>query len=134
MKTKDVNLPKLRRMPESQGGHVLYPPGADSICPYHRWCAYTGDEPNRCPECHRSREIGCIHVGEGGLPPGRKSPCYHPFCGELFTSLTAFDKHLRPVDDDRVCRDPAKRGLVLAEQNGWFLWGNPGTRPPRGDN
>jgi hypothetical protein len=132
VKTKDVQLPALREMPESLGGHVIYAPGQVSICPQHQYCAYTGDEPNRCPVCHVTNTRGCAHNPDGGgLPPGRRSPCLCARCGELFTSTSSFNKHMRPVGDDRPCRNPERRGLVLVEQHGWFLWGNPGSPPPR---
>jgi hypothetical protein len=126
MKSKTVNLPELVRMPESMGGHVLYEPGPTSICPNHQFCAYTGDEPGRCPACHGRYDADGICPCQE-LPPGRHSPCLCARCRELFTSLTAFERHM----PGGVCKNPAKRGLVLVEQNGWKLWANPGTPPSR---
>jgi hypothetical protein len=110
----EVELPRILRAP---GGHAVYGIGQPSICPYHAYCAYTGDEPGLCAECH-------------DLPSGRTRPCFCDYCGELFTSISAFDQHQRPYG---VCRDPERRGLVQIEQNGWLLWGAPGSPPPRED-
>ena len=124
MKGQTVELPKLRR---ARGGWVLYGPGEDSVCPYHQFCAYSGDERDRCAVCHNSKHKTEEH---GDLPPGRTAPCLCGKCGELFTSITGFDLHR--VRDK--CRNPAKRGLVVVEQtdlNGdvWQLWAKPGSRP-----
>jgi hypothetical protein len=125
MKADTIELPSLKRMPEYLGGHVIYKTGEESICPEHKGCAYTGDEKDRCPFCHSISGL-CDEDACGGLPPGRKQPCFCNYCGELFTSPSSFDQHQRPAG---VCRNPAKRGLVLLDQNGWQLWGKPGSRP-----
>jgi len=103
----DIELPRLRHE-----------------CPIHKqFCAYTGQERGLCSFCHSSTHDLENH---GELPPGRLSPCLCSRCEELFTSITAFDMHQRPAG---VCRSPERRGLVLVEQNGWILWGKPGSRP-----
>jgi len=131
MKTQDIIPLDYKRMPESLGGHVIYFPNEISICRYHKYCAYTGDEPDRCSRCHSSNDIGCAHTedGHGGLPPNRRSPALCRSCNELFSSNTSYDRHLRPLDDNRICYNPERRGLVMVEQNGWYLWANPGSRP-----
>jgi hypothetical protein len=118
-----VELPPLKRMPERIGGHVIYATGEDSQCPEHQFCCYTGSEKHRCHICHSNTHLTNDH---DELPTGRLAPCLCTRCGELFTSITAFNKHKRP---DFRCYNPEKRGLVLANQNGWFLWANPGSRP-----
>ena len=115
-----INLPPLRRAP---GGHVAYATGERSICPEHDFCAYSGDEKDRCEICHSNTHLEDEH---GDLPPGRTAPCLCHRCEELFTSITAFDMHQRPAG---ICRSPERRGLVLINQNGWMLWGKPGSRP-----
>lgn len=135
MKTRtvqDVELPamptprrlpgRLKRMPEHNGGHVIYRAGEESRCPRHSFCSYTGTEKTRCHVCHSNTHLTDEH---DELPPGRKSPCLCTYCGELFTSITAFDIH----QPGGICYRPAKRGLILIEQNGWVLWGKPGSRP-----
>jgi len=93
-------------------------------CSRHKFCAYTGLEQDRCPICHATYIQGiCPHMT---LPPGRKRPCFCDSCGELFTSISSFDKHQSPSG---ICRDPLKRGLILVEQGGWELWSLPGSRP-----
>jgi hypothetical protein len=125
MRAKTVELPAILRAAD---GHALYATGEDSVCLYHGLCAYTGTEPDRCPECHSliDEDGICAHTE---LPPNRKNPCLCVACLELFTSLTAFDKHQR----NGKCRNPIKCGLVLVDQGGWILWGNPGAPPPRDD-
>jgi len=66
------------------------------------------------------------------LPPG-KSACGCSSCGEVFTSLTAFDQHQKRAygtSEPTICCDPAERGLVLRERTvageTWTLWGSPG--------
>ena len=125
MKAQTIELPRLRRMPERLGGHVIYKTGEESICPQHRFCAYTGDEKDRCPNCHSRRDL-CDDDACGGLPPGRVQPCFCDRCCELFTSPTGFDMHLRT---GYRCGNPERRGLILYNQNGWSLWGKPGSRP-----
>lgn len=92
-------------------------------CPLHQSCAYTGKEKDRCQTCHSTTHYTEDH---GDLPPGRVQPCLCAYCAELFTSPSAFDLHQRPAG---ICRNPERRGLVLVEQNGWMLWGKPGSRP-----
>jgi hypothetical protein len=123
MKATTVELPPLVRAAE---GHVLYPPGPTSICPNHKFCAYTGDEPDRCAECHGTFDTNGF-CPCSALPPGRLSPCFCVRCEELFTSITAFDKHIHKATGKH--RSPERVGLVLVEQNGWQLWANPGSRP-----
>jgi hypothetical protein len=123
MSPTTVNLPRLKRAAD---GHIMYEPGAHSLCPYHQYCAYDGTERERCEFCHGLYDDdGICPCGE--LPPGRKSPCQCVRCLELFTSLTAFDKHM----SNGRCRNPGKRGLVLVDQGGWDIWANPGTMPSR---
>lgn len=119
MKSDTIELPKLKR---ARGGWVIYATGEDSICPYHQFCAYTGSERGRCQLCHSTHETD----EHGDLPPSRTAPCLCPRCGELFTSITAFNKHKR---SNFGCYKPEKRGLVLVDQKGWLLWANPGSRP-----
>jgi hypothetical protein len=123
MKAQTIGLPPLKRMPERLGGHVIYGTGEDSMCQEHQFCAYTRDEKNRCHVCHSSTHLTDDH---GDLPPGRLAPCLCSLCGELFTSITAFNKHKRP---NLGCYNPEKRGLILIDQRGWLLWANPGSRP-----
>ncbi|HWI70132.1 MAG TPA: hypothetical protein VNS88_17500 [Nitrospiraceae bacterium] len=119
MRTATIGLPKVRR---ARGGWALYGAYEESMCPYHQFCSFTGDEPERCQICHG------LHSTDkhGEIPPGRTAPCLCPMCKELFTSKTAFNKHKRP---NGKCYNPEKRGLVLVNQNDWFLWANPGSRP-----
>jgi hypothetical protein len=71
------------------------------------------------------------------LPPGRGS-CGCRGCGEVFTCLSAFDKHQILIPEDKrgnggvECLDPEARGLVLYErpdkndpENPWLIWGWP---------
>lgn len=120
MKAATVELPKLKR---ARGGWVLYGRNDDSICPEHQFCTYSGDEPGLCRICHGQHDTDDHY----DLPPGRLAPCLCSRCGELFTSITAFAKHKRP--DLVRCYKPEKRGLILANQRGWLLWANPGSRP-----
>jgi hypothetical protein len=125
MRGQTVELPKLKR---ARGGWVMYGAYENSVCPYHQFCCYSGDEPNLCAQCHCSRHATEDH---GDLPPGRTAPCLCARCGELFTAVTGFDMHQRPAG---VCRNPAKRGLVLVKQTDrygdtWELWAKPGSRP-----
>lgn len=124
MKSQTIELPKLSR---ARSGHVIYAVGEDSICQYHQFCTYAGDEKNRCPVCHSNTGL-CDDNSCGGLPPGRTAPCFCSKCEELFTSRSAFDIHIGP---GFKCRNPERRGLILIDQNGWFLWGKPGSPPPR---
>ena len=120
----DIELPYPKR---ARGGWTLYTTGEDSICPYHRFCAFTGSEVSRCQICH-----GLHFTDEhGDLPPEREAPCLCSRCGELFTSITAFQKHKRP---DFRCYKPERRKLVLVELTDkyggvWQIWANPGSRP-----
>lgn len=100
-----TDVPLVRRAP---AGHVIYRVGAPSICPEHRWCAYTGDEADRCPRCHASYTIGCWHECTG--------------CREAFATETAYYDHLT---GEWACLDPGAIGLVLIEQDGWTLWAVP---------
>jgi hypothetical protein len=67
------------------------------------------------------------------IPPGT-SVCGCVACEEIFTSLTAFDRHqtLRPEEKGGgvICHDPATRGLVqyerVVKEETWVLWGSPG--------
>jgi hypothetical protein len=125
MKGQNVELPRLRR---ARGGWALYGAYEESVCPYHQFCAYSGDERNRCAQCHRRDHATDEH---GDLPPGRIAPCLCPRCGELFTSVTGFSMHFGVGGK---CRNPEKRGLVLVEQADrwgvvWQLWAKPGSRP-----
>ena len=127
MRAATVELPKLNRMPERQGGHVIYGAYEDSICPEHQFCAYTGDEKHRCHICH-GKHLTDEH---DELPPERTAPCLCAKCGELFTSRTGFDMHFRR---GYRCGNPERRGLVLVEQTDkygtvWELWAKPGSRP-----
>lgn len=45
-------------------------------------------------------------------------------CGELFSSVSAFDRHQTGVEPV-VCHDPASKGLIPADR-GWHF---PGGRP-----
>jgi hypothetical protein len=102
-----------------RSAQVIYLP---KHCPHHKFCAYTGLEQDRCPDCHSTfidDICSCMQ-----LPPGRTRPCFCDACGELFTGPSSFDQHQRPTG---VCRNPQKRGLVLIEQNGWSLWAKPGS-------
>jgi hypothetical protein len=125
MSPTTVNLPKLRRAAD---GHIMYEPGAHSLCPNHDFCAYDGTEPDRCEFCHSLIDDDDI-CACSELPPGRKSPCLCANCRELFTSLTSFDRHMV----NGRCRNPGKRGLVLVNQGGWDIWANPGSMPSRED-
>jgi len=118
-RNQDVELPKLKR---TRAGHVVYGKDENSICPRHQFCAYTGDEPDRCKVCHSNTHLEAEH---GDLPPDRKAPCLCHRCGELFTAWSSFDLHRSAGK----CRNPEKRGLILIDQNGWLLWGKPGSRP-----
>lgn len=119
MKADTIELPKPKR---ARGGWTLYGRNEDSICQYHQFCAFTGSEVSRCHICH-----GLHFTDEhGDLPPGRTAPCLCPRCAELFTSITAFNKHKRP---NSGCYNPERRGLELVNQRGWLLWANPGSRP-----
>jgi len=120
MRGQTVELPRLKR---ARGGWVMYGAYEDSICQYHQFCCYSGDERGRCAECHSNTHLTDEH---GELPPTRLAPCLCPKCGELFTSITAFNKHKRP---NFGCYNPEKRGLILVDQKGWLLWANPGSRP-----
>ena len=97
-------------------------------CPYHKsksgrqLCAFTGDEPGRCQICHALHETD----DHGDYPPGRTAPCLCVMCDELFSSITAFDRHKRP---NYKCYNPERRGLILVNKNGWLIWANPGSRP-----
>ena len=122
MKASTVELPRLKRMPERNGGHVIYGIGEVSICPEHKFCAYTGDEPNRCHFCHADHPTD----EHGDYPPGRVAPCLCPLCDELFSSKTATTLQRRP---DGRCYKPERRGLVLVNKNDWLIWANPGDRP-----
>lgn len=115
-----VELPKPKR---ARGGWALYKQGEDSICQYHQFCAYTGDEPGLCQVCHAPHET----EDHGDLPPKRTAPCLCAMCDELFTSKTSFNKHKRP--NLIGCYKPERRGLILVNQRGWLLWANPGSRP-----
>lgn len=121
MKTQDVELPEIKR---ARGGWALYATGEESICQYHQFCAYTGYEHGLCSICHAEHKT----VDHGDLPPGRTAPCLCALCKELFTSITAFNKHKRP-SPSFGCYKPERRKLVLVDQGGWFLWANPGSRP-----
>lgn len=127
MKTQTIELPKLRR---ARTGHVIYATGEESICSVHQFCSFSGDERERCPNCHSNAGL-CDDDACGGLPPGRTRPCFCSKCEELFTSITAFDAHIRTVNGVVKCLRPERRGLVIIEQNGWQLWGKPGSPPPR---
>lgn len=94
-----------------------------AICPVHQFCAFTGDEKDRCSICHSSKHLTDDH---GDLPPGRTAPCLCDRCGELFTSKTPFGIHFRP---NGKCGNPERRGLILVTKNGWLMWGKPGSRP-----
>ena len=98
------------------------------FCPEHQFCCYTGDEPDRCKLCHSNTHPTDDH---GDLPAARIAPCLCSRCGELFKSVSGFNKHF---GRNWKCRNPEKRGLVLVEQtdrNGdtWQLWASPGSRP-----
>jgi hypothetical protein len=125
MKGQTVELPKLKR---ARGGWVMYGAYEDSVCPYHQFCTFSGDERNRCAECHSDTHLTEDH---GDLPPERIAPCLCSRCGELFTSVTGFSQHF---GNGGKCRNPEKRGLVLVEQADrygtvWQLWAKPGSRP-----
>jgi hypothetical protein len=122
--TKELELPSLIR---ATAGHTVYSAGQASICPYHAFCSYTGDEPGICPVCHswQDEDGGCSHLD---YPTGRKRPCFCSRCMELFSSPSSFDLHQRPAG---VCRNPEKRGLVLVDSNGWSMWAKPGSPPSR---
>lgn len=116
-----LELPRIKR---ARGGWAIYGTGEDSICPYHQFCAFTGDERNLCQICHATHPTD----EHGDLPPKRLAPCLCAKCGELFTSVTGFTVHIGP---GFKCRNPERRGLVLVEQNGWSMWAKPGSPPPR---
>jgi hypothetical protein len=50
-------------------------------------------------------------------------------CDEIFTCLSAFDRHQTLGPDGLVCHAPAKRGLVVYEKTThgevWGMWGWP---------
>lgn len=125
MKTDTVELPRPKR---ARGGWTLYDRNEDSVCSYHQFCAFTGNEVSRCHICH-----GLHFTDEhGDLPPERTAPCLCSRCGELFTSITSFSRHKRP--NFVGCYNPERRGLVEVEQtdkygDDWILWANPGSRP-----
>jgi hypothetical protein len=124
-RSQTVELPPIRRAP---GGWALYEAREESICPRHQFCAYTGDEPGLCAVCHSSLHDTDDH---GDLPPHQVSRCLCAGCQELFTSISSFDQHQRPAG---VCRNPAKRGLVLVKKTDrygtvWQMWAKPGSRP-----
>ena len=106
---------------------MLYGNSEDSVCPYHQFCAYAGDEKDRCARCHSDTHSTKDH---GDLPPDRTAPCLCSRCGELFTAITGFDLH----QVRGKCKNPAKRGLVVVEQTDkygdvWTIWAKPGSRP-----
>ena len=124
MKSQTVELPKLKR---ARGGWVMYEAGQDSICQYHQFCAYSGNERGLCAECHSSCHTTDDH---GDIPPHWLSACLCNSCGELFSSKTSFDQH-RSLNR---CRNPEKRGLELIEKADrygtvWSIWASPGSRP-----
>ena len=65
--------------------------------------------------------------------PAGKSVCGCGGCKEVFTCLSAFDRHqtLRPADQGGgvICHEPSSRGLELYERSSkgeeWALWGWP---------
>jgi hypothetical protein len=125
MREQTVELPKLRR---ARGGWVMYGAYEDSVCQYHQFCTYSGDELGRCARCHSNTHPTNEH---GDLPPDRTAPCLCSRCGELFKSRTGFDIHQTQYGR---CRNPARRGLVLVKQSDrygdiWQLWAKPGSRP-----
>ena len=121
-KTCDVELPEIS--PRSRRGWARGT-GEESIRrASSRPDAYTGYEHGLCSICHAEHKT----VDHGDLPPGRTAPCLCALCKELFTSITAFNKHKRP-SPSFGCYKPERRKLVLVDQGGWFLWANPGSRP-----
>ena len=67
------------------------------------------------------------------LPPGTGAAgCTG--CLEVFTSVSAFDKHQRLIPEEQgggvECRDPASVGLEvkvrMVKGEEWGLWGRPG--------
>jgi hypothetical protein len=125
MKTTTVELPRPLR---AAAGHLILGPGERSLCPNHDFCCYDGTEEDRCGWCHGTYDADgfCPHMD---LPPNRRSPCFCVSCKELFTGITAFDKHKR----DFKCRKPERVGLVQVEQGDWVIWANPGTWSPEGN-
>ena len=117
--TATVELPSGR----APGGWRLYSSGQISECPVHKYCAYDGTEPERCPECHTSERVGCEH-NWGGIPGGTR-PCRCRGCEEVFSSTAAFNRH----QTSEGCLPPSSRKLVLAERGDWALWALPGERP-----
>lgn len=67
------------------------------------------------------------------IPPGRAvAGC--AACEEVFTCVSAFDKHQSHTDPETgeyrtICHDPEEAGLVMYERNVkgeiWTLWGWP---------
>lgn len=61
--------------------------------------------------------------------PAGKSVCGCAGCGEVFTCVSAFDKHQRLTPKGNVCLDPESVGLALYERDSkgeiWSLWGWP---------
>lgn len=62
------------------------------------------------------------------IPPG-KSAAGCAGCNEVFTCVSAFDRHQTLADGKNVCHDPSERGLVVHEREVkgeiWSLWGWP---------
>lgn len=52
---------------------------------------------------------------------GRLSQCTG--CGEVFSSISAFDKHRAWQDGRRICRDPAALGMVITSSTNGTRWG-----------
>lgn len=54
--------------------HTLFAEGEESPCPRHRGlCAYTGQEPDRCPECHALLDRHPAHQATRSDAPRRPS-------------------------------------------------------------
>lgn len=68
------------------------------------------------------------------LPPGKGS-CGCRGCGEVFTCLSAFDRHQTHnygTPKPTICHAPDERGLILYERpdkanpdDPWLIWGWP---------
>lgn len=55
----------------------------------------------------------------------RGKRCRCPSCGEVFSTISNFDKHRKGNAGSKVCVNPATVGLVINERNGNTYWMHP---------